>query len=265
MRKFFSARGFVARKNLFRQQTRAFEQAQWLVKIYYAGLLSIPIFSQKRWARILAFLGVFEFVALSNSFGKIGHSMHLWVLSAFLLIFLPCVEKFSDEPPRVFRQRYLLIFWSCQAIVLLTYSMSGLGKIAGAVYQMSAGQNNIFLPGAFAVIAADRLQQTNSPNLLGWWLSAHLFAGWPFMLADLYLQFFSFWAAFRPSLHRSWAIALILFHIASYLFLSINFAPSVLLITIILLNSPFALRGNDWRQWLSDLPLFGKIFHACAS
>jgi hypothetical protein len=232
--------------------------------LYLVGALIGAIFPTKRWARTLAFLGVFEFIAFENSFGKINHSMHLWVLTAFILIFLPRIER-TQKVPRHLQQRFLLIFWGCQAILLLAYSMSGLGKLLGGFYQVSTGQTHIFLPAAFSMVVAERLQQTASVSLLGPWLIAHPVVGWPFMIADLYLQTFSFWAAFRPALHRFWAIALILFHIGSYLFLAINFAPMALLVAILLLNSPFVRASEGWRQTVRDLPLLGILFHRCVS
>jgi hypothetical protein len=231
--------------------------------LYLGGTFVSAIFLDKCWARVLAFLGVFQFVAFNNSFGKIGHSMHLWVLTSFLLVFLPQLE--SNKTTRTQRQRFLIIVGSCQAIVLLAYSMSGLGKLLGGFYQVFLGQLHIFLPSSFSIIVAERLQQTNSVSLLGSWLIAHPLAGWPFMIADLYLQTFSFWAAFRPALHRWWAIGLILFHIASYLFLAINFAPTAFLIAILLLNSPFVRASDGWRPALGDLPLLGILFRKCAS
>jgi hypothetical protein len=232
-----------------------------ILVLHLAGALLGAIFPGQRWARALAFLGLLEFVAFNNSFGKIGHSMHLWVLTAFGLVFLPRVEP--GETSRVLRQRFLLIFWGCQAIVLLAYSMSGLGKLLGGFHQIFLGQTHIFLPDAFSRIVAERLQETNSTSLLGPWLIAHPLAGWPMMLADLYLQTFSFWAAFRPALHRFWAIGLILFHIASYLFLSINFATTAFLVAILFLRSPFQRAHDGWRQALSDLPIFGILLRRC--
>lgn len=231
---------------------------------YLGGSLLGAILPAKRWARILAFLGVFEFCAFENSFGKINHSMHLWVLTAFILIFLPHIQQ-PHQTSRDVRQRFLNVFWGCQAILLLAYSMSGLGKLLGGFYQLFTGQIHIFLPSAFSIVVAERLQQTNSVSLLGPWLIAHPWAGWPFMIVDLYLQLFSFWAAFRPALHRFWAIALILFHIGSYLFLAVNFAPMALLVALLLLNSPFVRATDGWRQTLHHLPLFGIIFRRCVS
>ena len=229
----------------------------FVLVLYLLGAFFGAVLPEKRWARALAFLGLFEFVAFNNSFGKIGHSLHVWVLTAFLLIFLP---EFSKTFSRGNRQRFLTIFWGCQATLLLIYTMSGLGKILGAFYQIGLGETNAFMPSALASIVAQRLLETNSRSLLGPWLIDHPLAGWPIMLGDLYLQLFAFCAAFRPSLHKPWAIALILFHIASFLFLTINFAPNALLLALFLILSPFRSPEHNWQHSLGDLPLFGSFF-----
>jgi hypothetical protein len=215
------------------------------------------IFPAKRWARALVFIGLLEFAALDNSFGKISHNYHLWVLTAFWLIFLPkAPARIAD---RSTRQRFLLIFWICQAIVLLTYTMSGVGKIGGAIYQFCAGQNNLFMPTGMASIVADRLLQTNSNSSLGPWLLVHPWVGWLLGLAAMYLELFAVWAAFRPILQRWWAAGLILFHIGVYLLMGITFNQTVLLVALLLLTAPLNEGEQEGRAILKQLPLLGWV------
>jgi hypothetical protein len=194
------------------------------------------VFSGQWWARLLAVLGLFEFVAMDNSFGKINHSNHLWVLTAFVLVFLPDVT--DRVPDRATRQQYLTIFWACQAITLLTYTMSGIGKGVCAVYQLCAGQNNILMPTGLAAIVASRLLQTGSSSWLGPWLVAHPWFGWPWGLVSTYLELFAIWIAFRPVLLRWWAAGLIVFHIGVFLCMTINFLPVVPLLGLLFLAAP---------------------------
>jgi hypothetical protein len=216
------------------------------------------IFPTRRWARALVFIGLLEFAALDNSFGKISHNYHLWVLTAFCLVFLPKTPARTID--RATRQRFLLIFWGCQAIVLLTYTMSGVGKIGGAIYQFCAGQNNLFMPTGVASIIADRLLQTNSDSWLGPWLLTHPWFGWPLGLAAMYLELFAFWAAFRPSLQRWWAAGLILFHIGVYLLMGITFNQTVLLVGLLMLTTPLCDDELDGGAILKQLPLLGWAF-----
>jgi hypothetical protein len=227
--------------------------------LYLAGALAGVALPGKRWARALAFLGLFEYVALNNSFGKIGHSLHVWVLTAGVLIFLPDDANRGEKTSRTTRQKFLTVFWACQALLLLVYAMAGLGKLAGAVYQLAIGQNNAFMPGALAAIVAERLVETNSRSLLGPWLVGHPLCGWPLMLGDIYLQLFSFCVVFRPTVQRAWAFGLIVFHIGSYLLLTINFAQNALLLALFFFNTPFLAQPAGWRRTLADLPLVGAV------
>jgi hypothetical protein len=234
--------------------------------LYLLGSLAAAMLPEKRWARVIAFAGLFEWVAFNNSYGKIGHSMHLWMLTSALLIFLPKSTDTSGPPPRLQRQKFLVIFWACQAMVMLVYSMSGLGKVLGAIYQIAIGQTHAFTQNALAAVVAERLLETNSRSLLGPWLIDHPLAGWPLLIGDIYLQLFAFVAVFRPSLHRIWGFGLILFHIGSFLLLTISFPQNALLLALFFLNSPFRREDESWRQTLADMPLFGRFFtRRCAS
>jgi hypothetical protein len=215
------------------------------------------VFPRQRWARLLAFLGLFEFVAMDNSFGKINHSNHLWVLTAFVLVFLPNVT--DRMPDRATRQRFLTIFWACQAITLLTYTMSGIGKAACAIYQLCAGQNNILMPTGLAAIVASRLLQTNSSSWLGPWLVAHPWFGWPLGLVSTYMELFAFWIAFRPALLRWWAAGLILFHIGVFLCMGINFLPVVPLLGLLFLAAPPCPEERSALGVVRQLPVVSQV------
>lgn len=224
---------------------------------YLATTFLGALFPHRRWARSLAFLGLLEFVAMDNSFGKINHAHHLWVLTAFLLMFLPDVTDAATN--RATRQRFLTVFWACQAITLLTYTMSGLGKVVGAVYQVCAGQNNILMPSGLATLVASRLLQTSSTSWWGPWLVAHPWCGWLLGLASIYLEFFAFWVAFRPSLLRWWAVGLIVFHIVVFLCMAIGFIPVVLLLGLLFLAAPSCPEQRSPLDAARQLPLVSLV------
>ncbi len=217
---------------------------------------------QWRAARVLAFLGLLELIALDNSKVKIGHSMHLMVLVACLLVFLPAGwEQAAGLVHRVIRERTLLVFWACQATIMLSYTMSGLGKLGGAFYQVALGQPNVFSPDALALHTAERLAQTDSTSLLGSWLLAHPWTGWPLMLLTFYLQLFAFWVPFRPALGRWWAAGLLGFHAGSFFLMTINFPQNCFLLALFFFKSPFLpVPEPGWRRILEDAPWFGALF-----
>jgi hypothetical protein len=225
--------------------------------LHLGGALMAAVAPDRRFCRALAALGLLEFTALNYSVGKIGHGMHLWVLTSLVLIFLPNLE--CGLSPRRNRQDFLNVFWTAHALVLLTYTMSGLGKVAGAFYQFSRGEVTAFHPQAMALHIAQRLLETGANSQAGLWLVEHTWVSWPLMLGTIYLQFFAFWSIFRPNLIKIWSVGLIAFHLVTYWVLPIRFAPPVLLLAMWGLGSPFAPEIPNIRDILRELPLVGFV------
>jgi hypothetical protein len=236
-----------------------------ILVLYVIGALLAAIWPARRWARFAAFLGMFEYVAFINSFGKTGHSLYIWMLTSFLLVFLPTDWKNGRTPSRCVRQRFLLVFWGCQAFVLMVYSMSGLGKVGGAIYQLLAGQINFVGPGGLASLIAERLLRTHSQSFLGPWFIDHPALGYPLMLGVMYLQLFSFWVTFRPNAQKFWATGLILFHIGSFFILTVSFPQNVFLLALLFLHSPWETPECPWQRRLAEFPIIGWLVRFCPS
>jgi hypothetical protein len=223
-----------------------------------------------RSVRLLVFLALFLEVALRNSFGKINHNFHLLILLSFLLVLLPKQDAAGKKSSLGLRARLVLILRTCRTVTLLTYSLSGMAKIAFCFIQTFRGEMNSLHPYAMGAHIADRLLETNdvSNSTLGPWLIDHVWIAWPLMLGTIYLQAFSLWAAFRPSLQIPWALGLITFHIMSSLTITIDFPQNCLLLALLFLLHPATLDRFCWRNFLRDLPLFGvatRRFIAAAS
>lgn len=239
----------------------------WAIFGLWLGGTAVAAFvPQQRWARILAALGWLEFVALNNSSVKIGHSLHLVILVAAVLVFLPRGWHLpAAAATRMLRQRTLLVLWTAQAAVLLTYSLSGLGKFLGAFYQFARGEIGAFSPNALAYHVADRLLQTASVSVLGEWLIAYPLLGWPGMLFTVYLQCTAIAVAFRPALQRWWAAGLAAFHVVSFFTMTINFPQNVFLLALLFFHSPFApAEPPPWSRLLGEVPLFGAVWRRLA-
>ncbi len=215
-----------------------------------------------RASRLLTFLGLLEFVALKSSFGKIGHSLHLPLLVAGVFVLLPPGwERPAPQVSRRVRQQTLLVFWLAQAVVLLSYTMSGVGKFGAACYQLVAGQPNAFLPGGLSAIVAQRLLDTHSDSVFGPWIIRHPFLTWPSFPAAIYLELFAFLAAFRPSLARPWAALLVLFHVGTYFTMTISFPPSCFLLALFFFTSPFEPEPfPSWQTRLLDTPCIPSVY-----
>jgi hypothetical protein len=105
---------------------------------------------------------------------------------------------------------------------------------------------------------AQRLLETNGHSPLGPWMIDHSLLAWPMMQATLYLQLFAAVIVFRPSLQKIWAAGLILFHVFSFLILTINFPFNCFFLGLFFLveRQP----QTSLRRMLADLPLFGMVF-----
>ncbi len=236
---------------------------RFVLGFYLLASLAVALWPGPRFFRIAAFLGLLCFVALKNSEGKIGHSLHLPVLVALAFAFLPRGWERPDAP-RPVRMSLLQVCAATQVLLLLTYTMSGLGKLGGGAYEWLSGQAHPFQIDGFSRIVAERLLQTNSSSILGRWIVDHPWLGWPLLPGAIYLQITAVIAAFRPSLHRLWGTALILFHIGNAFILTIYFPHSIFLLGLFLLASPFAPAGFDARRILADLPIL-SIFSRVTS
>jgi hypothetical protein len=230
----------------------------FILLLHLVGALCATCFPEALWARSLAFLGLLEYGAFNNSFGKIGHSEHAWVLASLVFIFLPWPA--SRDPSRAERQAFLQTFWTAQASILLTYSMAGWSKIGGAFLQAWRGEPSLFSLQALSRHIAARLLETGVQSLWGPWLLAHPWIGWPLLWGVVYLQAFSFWVAFRPTLRAVWAVWLIAFHLASFFAMGIFFAQAILLLGILFLPEGVGSEGGRWGfRWAKALPLIGDI------
>lgn len=237
--------------------------ARTILVLGLATALAGVILPGVRCVRVGVFLGLLQVLALQYSFGKIHHLMHGWLYVSFIYAaFLPNGAFRAAHASRRERQLTLLVMQAAQAMLGLTYSLAGVGKLLGTVYQAALGQTTPIHPSALARHIADRLLQTYPDSILGPWMIEYGVWLWPLMLATLYLQLFAFVAAFRPSLHRLWGFGLIAFHVTTALTMTIDFSPNVLLLGLLFSASPTAFPDLDLRRIAKDLPVLGHLLPA---
>ena len=226
-----------------------------IISFVFAALAG-AFFYRYRAGRIAAFVGILGYHAFISSFGGPNHQWDLWLWVALLFIFLPDIWRNKNQSPET-QKKFLFVFWGAQAFVLLTYSMSGIGKIYGAAIQYFQGQAHAFAFDAAALHITSLLNMMQETTVFGPLIINYPILGWLPFIAVIYLELFSFLIAFRPSLHRSWALALILFHIGTYLAMRAVFVAPVALLLLLFFNSPFQRPSITWQETLSNLPLFG--------
>jgi hypothetical protein len=226
-----------------------------------AATLAAAVAPESRRARVLAAVALLELVALYYSFGSIGSGWTLWLWTAFLFVLLPDGNAASAATARARRQRHLTVFWAAQVMLFGSFALSGAWKIVYAVVQISAGEVHAFAPNALARHVAKQLLSSGETSLLGPAVIENPILGWMPFLAVMYVELGAIAAAFRPSLHRVWAVALIAFHLATTLVLAMTFPRSVLLLAILCAPSPFAPAQMRWWTVAYELPLLGAALH----
>ena len=223
--------------------------------LFASGSLLAAVFPDRLLARCLAFAGCLEFFAFVYSFGTIRHVHHLLVLTTFVFIFLPRGPGDNDDA----KKSYLRAFWGVQCCALLTYSMSGLAKIVTGVWHLATRQDGVLTPSAFARHVANAGFRFGVEPPLGDLAIRAGGLGLPFYLAVIYLETCSLLVAFRPRLHRVWGAALIMLHLAIGLTLNLFFLPSIFVLGVLLLASPFSPESPESKWTARDLPLIGRL------
>ncbi len=212
-----------------------------------------------RWARVSSFAGNLLVVSLLYSRGKIYHTLHAMLWMQFVFIFLPVWKGDGSTLRRRDRQSVLVTFATAQGLLLLFYSMSGVAKVFDGVYHLIHGGLGSFSPLAMAYqIAYHLTSQYHTPTLPQTFAMNQPLLGYPVYLITIYVQATALLVVAKPSLHRVWGTALILFHVGTKLFMGIFFLENTLILGVLLVNSPF-LRDRPWRERLRELPVLGLL------
>jgi len=236
-----------------------------IIVFYSAAVFLTLLWPSVRLFRFLVFSGLLLYVALINSFGKIDHAYHAWIYVAFILIFLPDRSVENMNSKRLFRHKYLTVFIGAQAIVLMIYSLAGTWKIIGALKQAIYGELSAFSVDGFSYTVAQRLIDGETQSILAPIIMNHSWVGWILFWVGAYFEFFALLILFRPALHRVWGLVLIGMHLGSILILTINFSPSVLILGLLLVSSPFHHGRANLKEIVVSLPILQvllKIIHS---
>lgn len=217
------------------------ERASTLVgALFVAAALAGALWPHRRWARALACLGLWEFVAvmvsLANGFFP---AYHQWCAAAFVLALLP--EGWEDPAaPAGRRERALLTLWAAQAVFLLSYSMAGLSKLSTAAWQTWLGEPSVFTAEGARSLLRFYMAETTRLGPLGRPLLESSGVYGVLHAAGALLQVGAVGLAYSPRLHRPAGALVVAFHLATFLVMGIFFKPSVLLAAVLLFASPFA-------------------------
>ena len=226
--------------------------------LFVTGAATALIFTEQRWARILAFLGCLEFYALYYSFNDISHRDHLFVLVAFMLILL---TKASHNQSEEGKRTYLLSFFGVQAIIFLTYMMTGLTKVIISARSFVGGGLTSFHPQTLVGYVANANLDGNN-TLLGPLLIQYPELGFLLLTTVVFVELFAFYIAFRPSLHRLYGVFMVGMHIGIATTVGLFFSTHLLTVALFLVASPFVPVNFKFWATLHDIPMIGPFITA---
>lgn len=213
------------------------------------SVLCLILWERSRLVRIGLFLSMFFYLSVVSSFGKIDHFMHIMTLASFFLIFAPTKVSNKDNSTGL-----LQTVFGIQTFILLAYFVSGFFKFYGIIDQNARGVVSALSPDALGqnvskTMIANSLDSfgsayvLNNPSLL---LSV-------FLIGGFFIEFFSIYVIFKPSLHRTWGVLLMLLHTGILLTVGPDFSLQMFVVGIFLFFSPFVNLASDIVGDLSSL------------
>lgn len=229
-----------------------------LVRFFFVFTVLAGVFFHKKfWGRLIVFFGIWQMHAVLSSFYHPSHQWYPWLYTSFIFIFLPDIWNGKISPES--NKKFLLLIWAAQFVVLLAYTLSGIWKFVALFQQFSAGQVHGFSKDAFAYQLTDWVPRLSAKPEFADFFIDHPEIAWPLYVGSYFLELFAVWTVFRPSLQKIWAISLIIFHFGTVFIMGISFMPSVMILIVLFLNSPFSPEKSSLKQMICDLPAVSQF------
>ncbi|MEZ4200320.1 MAG: hypothetical protein R3B69_01840 [Candidatus Paceibacterota bacterium] len=218
--------------------------------------LAAAFFHQHRWSRILFFVALWQVHALESSFGHWNHQWYTWLYTSFIFIFLPNIWESKDT--KKIRDS-LLVIWTAQAFVMLTYTMAGINKFVKVFEQYMAGEVHGLARDAFLYQTAWWVPQLQQPAYFINLIAQFPNLAWLCYASLHFIQLFALWTMVRTSLQPLWTFLLIMFHLGTFVSMGILFTEHLLLLLVLFLPTPLILGRLTWQRVLFDIPVVGWV------
>lgn len=226
-----------------------------VVGLFFAGTLAAALVPRSVLARVVAFAGILAAQGLKYSYDKINHSFHLWALAALLLIFLPR----GDEDDDGYKRSYLEIAWGIQAVILATYTLSGLQKLWGAGLDLVEDGHTLFSLDSLALHLAKVQLRGIEDGVLAPFVIEHSALSGPLMVGALAIELLALTVLFRPRAQRVFAVGFIAMHLGIGLVMDIWFDAQVLIVAVWLIGTPFVVGRQSAFATIYELPWIGPL------
>jgi predicted DCC family thiol-disulfide oxidoreductase YuxK len=220
------------------------------------SFIGIILWERSRFIRTGVFVSMLFYVSVISSFGKIDHYMHLMVIVTFLLIFIPN-KKSNNKSEKQTYDSFFMVFFGIQTLILLTYFTSGIFKFYGILDQELSGLKSALSPDSLAQNLGKTSFASNSDYFLSTFVlnnSSYFFS--IVLIIGYLIEVLSIYIIFKPNLHKTWGLLLIILHTGILLSVGPDFTQQILVVGIFLLFSPFCE-----TDIITDLSVKWKAIH----
>lgn len=206
------------------------------------GILSSILcffYIHKKIFKVTSFISLFMFWAIVFAFNNyIFHSMHIMIISLFLLCLLPSDLKKSktlEKNVEIIKGIWLVTFF-----ILLTYTCAGISKFIGSFYDLYEGGISMYNIDHLNTILAQFWEQKTSGQIFSHFIISNNFFSFLSFLFVLMVEFFAILAAFRTKYLQLMGLLLIVFHFFAGSILGDEFPTAITMIAYWLLANPLA-------------------------
>lgn len=214
------------------------------------ALLGVVFWSRSRIIRALVALGLFQYLSLISSFGYADHFLTMMSFAAIMFVLLP------NKKTKTYKPDFLKVIFGLQAIILTTYSISGIYKMIGLAKQLKRGVSSALSTNGMTLHSSKTSYFSGNEYFLqnylidypGYWIPT-------LQVGGIFIELLSIFFLFKIGLHRIWGLILIIFHLAIAMSVGPDFSFHTLMIALFILFSPF---GSERYDLMNDVKLLTK-------
>jgi len=234
--------------------------ARAVIALCVGGAALALLFPRRPLARILAFVGLFEFLALWYTYTGVQHRTYTMLALSLFFALAPRMRATGASAGE--QRRALMAVFGGLVFVLFTYSWAGALKMWGVTEAVLRGDAEVLSFHSVPVTLLLRAYRFESPPPLSEFVLSHPALATFGFFTVIYAEFCSVAAAFRPHLQRFWLAMLAVFHLTTLLSMKVFFLPATVVLVILAVFTPFGRSPLQWRPALREVPWLGPL--ACA-
>lgn len=219
-------------------------------------LLITALFPKYQFLRIAAALFYTFTHGVFCSHGIDDHDQLTLVYGTIALAFMPNLIN-SKVMSRIDKHIRIFYFWIFHGVILMPYFVSGLTKVFyGGVYQLIFDDVSIWSPHAMAYVTEFYLWRIGSDSWLGDIIINNIWLSAPMYVLATVLEISALLPLFFPKLWKLIVLKLIIFHLLLNWSLNILFISNMLILLIVIYNTPFSYPLHSLKEYYISIKSF---------